>query len=411
MRAELEARKLVDKLVNRLAHLGEANQLTNLLRREVVVSLPRQILALNLDEDIVRNTLELTQRRLAAPRPPRRHLAQRQSLIRELRPTALENNLKDAPQDAPRRLRDVHHVSHEREAFELHAADVSLKQDVDLRGGLLDGFLHRDRDALGQFGEFQLLLLPHGDVLELLGEGKQAAQLDVSHRGLEVLVERFYGPVADVVVARDAAQVGGLHVATAPVVSAQARLVQLRRGGVDQIRAAHLQRGIILQRIDADSVQVGVPEHADVEVGVTEPVHRIPRVLHGAEDNLRVERIREVFHKLGLNWKLLVEQRQVVLQLAVLGDDDTLAERIELRTTGTAHHLHHVLEAELVPSALLRVVHLRTLDDHGVRRKVHTPRQGRGAHQHLHVTVREQLLDQCAVGASHAGVVDGKAVG
>ena len=246
----------------------------------------------------MRNPLELAQRRLAAPRPPRCHLAQCKSLIRKLRPAALENNLKDTSQDAPCRLSDVHHVSHKRETFEFHATNVSLQQDIDLCCRLFDGFLHRNGDALGKFSEFQFLFLPHRDVFKLLSEGKQAAQFDVSHRGLEVLVERFHGPVADVVMACDAAQVGGLQVTAAPVVSAQARLVKLRRGGVDEVRAAHLQRRIILQRIDANSVQVGVPQHPDVKVGITEPVHRVPRVLHRTEDHLRIERIREVVHKL-----------------------------------------------------------------------------------------------------------------
>ena len=126
VRAELDPRELMHELVNRLAHLGEANQLPNLLRGQVIVSLPRKILALYLDQNVLRNTLELSQRGLASPRATSRHFAHCQGFIREPRPPALENDLKDAPKDAPSRLRDVHHISHQCEAFELHAADVRL---------------------------------------------------------------------------------------------------------------------------------------------------------------------------------------------------------------------------------------------------------------------------------------------
>mmetsp|Transcript_11887 Transcript_11887/g.50962 ORF Transcript_11887/g.50962 Transcript_11887/m.50962 type:complete len:427 (-) Transcript_11887:2664-3944(-) len=380
VRAQLDARELVHELVNRLAHLGETNQLANLLAGQVVVPLPRQVLAFHLGQDVRGDALELAQRRLRAPRAPRRHLAQRQRLIRERRPPPLEHNLEDTPQDAPGALSDVHHVRHQREPLELHPADVRLEQDVDLRRRLLDALLDRDRHALGELRELQLLLLAHGDVLELLRQREQPAQLDVAHGRFQVLVERLHRAVRDVVVARDLPQIRRLQSAAPAVVPAQSGFIQTRGGGVHQIGATLFERGVLLQRVHPDAVQVGVAQHAHVEVGVPQPRHGFARARHRPENNLRVERVREVSNELRLDRQLLVEQRQVVLQLAVLRDDDALAEGVELRPAGAAHHLHHVLETQLVPPPFFGVIHLRSLDDHSVRGQVHAPRQRRRAH-------------------------------
>ena len=225
-----------------------------------------------------------------------------------------------------------------------------------------------------------------------------------------MLVESLNSAVGDVVVARDATEIGGLQCATSSVVSAQARLIQLHRGGVNQIRASELERGIILQRIDAHSVQIRVAKHAYVQISVPQPIHSLAGALDRAKHNLSVERVGQVVDKLGLDGQLLVQERKIVLQLTVLCDDDALTESVELGTTSTSHHLHHVLEAQFIPTALFRVVHLRALDDHRVRGKVYTPRQGGGAHQHLHVPIRKELLDQRAIRAGHTGVVDCEAV-
>ena len=52
--------------------------------------------------------------------------------------------------------------------------------------------------------------------------------------------------------------------------------------------------------------------------------------------------------------------------------------------------LEHVEGAELAPPALVRGVDLGPLDDDGVGRQVHPPRQGRGGHQHL--VIRRELI-------------------
>lgn len=48
-----------------------------------------------------------------------------------------------------------------------------------------------------------------------------------------------------------------------------------------------------------------------------------------------------------------------------------------------AFYLQHVEHAEVLQPSFLWVVHLRSLDDDRVRRKVDAPRQSGSAHEHL----------------------------
>lgn len=62
-------------------------------------------------------------------------------------------------------------------------------------------------------------------------------------------------------------------------------------------------------------------------------------VLHVAQYDLCVEHIGQFAHHLTLDGKLLVEQGQVILQLSVGRDQDSLSLGVILRTTGSAKHL------------------------------------------------------------------------
>lgn len=153
-------------------------------------------------------------------------------------------------------------------------------------------------------------------------------------------------------------------------------------------------------------------------------------VLHVPQHDLGVEHVGQLGHHLALNGKLLVEQRQVVLQLPVRGDEDAFALGVVLRPARSSQHLggdsnqrataqsfrpdsgllHHrtspstcplwvllasytqhafptknnseapylqdVQRSQLSPAALLGTVHLGAFDDDGVGREVHTPSQG-----------------------------------
>lgn len=88
-----------------------------------------------------RQTLELPQGRLAAPHAMVDHLAQRQRLVGQAGPPALQADLKQAAHKAPRALRDIDHVRGQRQALELQGADVGL------RAGREDG---RDESSKGK---------------------------------------------------------------------------------------------------------------------------------------------------------------------------------------------------------------------------------------------------------------------
>ena len=110
VRRELEPWELMHEPMDHLAHLGEADELANLLRLQIVEALPREVLLLNLLDNILRDTLELPQWALREPHSPIDHLAEAQHTIGQARPTALQHDLVDAAHQATGRLRNVDHI-------------------------------------------------------------------------------------------------------------------------------------------------------------------------------------------------------------------------------------------------------------------------------------------------------------
>ena len=109
----------MDEAVDAFAHLWEADELADLLRLEVIEALPREVLLLNLLDDVLGDAVELAERRLAQPHPAVDHLAEVEDAVGQRRPPALQHDLVEASHQPRRRLRDVHHVGEEREAVEL----------------------------------------------------------------------------------------------------------------------------------------------------------------------------------------------------------------------------------------------------------------------------------------------------
>mmetsp|Transcript_58155 Transcript_58155/g.185069 ORF Transcript_58155/g.185069 Transcript_58155/m.185069 type:complete len:335 (-) Transcript_58155:3332-4336(-) len=137
LRRQLEARELVHKLVDRLAHLGEADQLSDLLAAEVVVALPGEVLLLHFVEDLHGDARELAEGRLRGPHAPVDHAAEGESLLRQGSPPALEDDLEQRAHDATGGLGHVDHVGHEGETLQLEPRDVRLQEHVDLGTGLV----------------------------------------------------------------------------------------------------------------------------------------------------------------------------------------------------------------------------------------------------------------------------------
>lgn len=61
--------------------------------------------------------------------------------------------------------------------------------------------------------------------------------------------------------------------------------------------------------------------------------------LHVAQHNLSVEHVGQFGHHLTLDGQLLIEQGQVILQLSVRCDENTLSFRVVLRSASTTQHL------------------------------------------------------------------------
>ena len=80
---------------------------------------------------------------------------------------------------------------------------------------------------------------------------------------------------------------------------------------------------------------------------------------------------------------LVGEEREVVCELVVRGDDGAVARLVELRAAGAPEDLEDVEDADVDEGAALRVVDLGPLYDDGVRRQVHAPRKGGRAAQDL----------------------------
>mmetsp|Transcript_111441 Transcript_111441/g.322178 ORF Transcript_111441/g.322178 Transcript_111441/m.322178 type:complete len:958 (-) Transcript_111441:1198-4071(-) len=177
--AEIQLRELMHKLVDRLAHLLELDQLGDLGTRQIVVALPSEVLLLDLPKNVLGQALEMPERRLRSPHALVDHLAPVQRAQRQRRPTSAQADLEDRAHNSAGGLLDVHHIRQQRKAIELQFRDVRLKKDVDLRGGLVCASLHGDGNALHELGHLHLLLFAHRDVLELVRQREQAQELDV----------------------------------------------------------------------------------------------------------------------------------------------------------------------------------------------------------------------------------------
>mmetsp|Transcript_112262 Transcript_112262/g.317543 ORF Transcript_112262/g.317543 Transcript_112262/m.317543 type:complete len:283 (+) Transcript_112262:3048-3896(+) len=280
------------QLVDGLAHLGEADKLANLLRGEVVVALPGEVLLLDLAQDVLGQALEVPEGRLRAPHALVDHLAPGQGAQCQGSPAAAQADLKDGAHDATGGLLHVDHVREQCEAVELELRDVGLEQHVDLGGGLVGAALDGHGHALHELCQLDLLLLAHGDVLELVREREEPQELDVGHHGLQVVVEGRDRGVLDVVVARHTAQRGDLDLARALIVLDEVVLVQEHEATVDQVHAPLLQEPVLLGLVGRDAVEPRRPHHAHVEVGVAEPVHRVLARLDGPQHELRIHEVR-----------------------------------------------------------------------------------------------------------------------
>ena len=72
----------------------------------------------------------------------------------------------------------------------------------------------------------------------------------------------------------------------------------------------------------------------------TDPLDCFACILNGAEHHFGIEIVREFTDELRLNRQLLVHQRQIELQLTVIGYQNSFPLCVILRPTGSTQHLH-----------------------------------------------------------------------
>mmetsp|Transcript_29309 Transcript_29309/g.62217 ORF Transcript_29309/g.62217 Transcript_29309/m.62217 type:complete len:260 (+) Transcript_29309:2786-3565(+) len=168
VRAQFQLRKLVDQPVQCPSHFGHAHQLPQVAGGEVGVAGPLDVsLALQFPGHDLGDILELTQGGLGPPDPAGHHVGEGQRELRKSRPAPPQRYLEDGTHDSRCGLLDERHVRDQRESIQPEAGDVRLQQYVDLGGGLAGALLDRDGHPRRELGQFQLLLLPDGDVGKL----------------------------------------------------------------------------------------------------------------------------------------------------------------------------------------------------------------------------------------------------
>jgi hypothetical protein len=101
----------MDKLVDDLAHLGELDDLSDLLGAHLIEVGPCELfLLLDFPQDLLRDAMVLTKGRHRCPLSPLHHLADVEEVLTHLRPPPLDAYLKETPKDATSTLSHINHV-------------------------------------------------------------------------------------------------------------------------------------------------------------------------------------------------------------------------------------------------------------------------------------------------------------
>ncbi|MFN9905328.1 MAG: hypothetical protein ACK56F_04270, partial [bacterium] len=87
---------------------------------------------------------------------------------------------------------------------------------------------------------------------------------------------------------------------------------------------------------------------------ICEPVNSFFDIRDCAHDDLSGHLVCQLRNHLRLNRQLHIIQRQVVLHLGLIRQDDPLTLLVVLWSASASHHLQHILRTQLDPFALLR---------------------------------------------------------
>lgn len=100
---EFESRELMHEFVDDLAHLGELDDFSDLLRTHVIEVLPGELfLLLDLPENLLGDPVILSQGSHGTPLSPLDHLARVQQSLTQLGPLSLHRYFEETPEYSPR---------------------------------------------------------------------------------------------------------------------------------------------------------------------------------------------------------------------------------------------------------------------------------------------------------------------
>ena len=79
------------------------------------------------------------------------HFTESQTLVCELCPSSVKNNLKDRSDQSPSWLSDVNHIGNQGESIQFKLWDIGLEQNIDLGTRFLNALLYWNRNSFHQF--------------------------------------------------------------------------------------------------------------------------------------------------------------------------------------------------------------------------------------------------------------------
>mmetsp|Transcript_30774 Transcript_30774/g.100165 ORF Transcript_30774/g.100165 Transcript_30774/m.100165 type:complete len:276 (-) Transcript_30774:2176-3003(-) len=171
-----------------------------------------------------------------------------------------------------------------------------------------------------------------------------------------------------------------------------------------------LEIWIALEFSPCQCVGERIAQHSCVQICIAQPLRCFANIRHRAEYDFSIEIVRKRLDELTLDRRGMSEEREVVGEALVLGENDAFSGGVKLRTTCSSENLLNVENAQIFEATVLRIVQLSALDNHRVRREIDTPGQRCCAHKHLDSTVAERTFHERTVRSQHAGVVHTESV-
>mmetsp|Transcript_45575 Transcript_45575/g.89041 ORF Transcript_45575/g.89041 Transcript_45575/m.89041 type:complete len:203 (-) Transcript_45575:2571-3179(-) len=123
---QLKARKLVHEAMEGLSHLGNSDELPKILRFQVEITKPLDVLSLQFPTDDFGHSAELPQGRLASPHFTRHHDGEGERELREVGPAPPQRNFEEGPHDPGGALLDEGHVCSQRKSLERQPRYIRL---------------------------------------------------------------------------------------------------------------------------------------------------------------------------------------------------------------------------------------------------------------------------------------------